>query len=101
MLSEMLSLYSWHANPKEFPSSPSSDLFDVEHLIGQNQCKVVDLIIMFSENLKITFLENSGRIGQIFFFLLLMMVPVTVCVWRSEGKGQRTTCRSKFFLFPP
>lgn len=85
MLSEMLSLYSWHADPKEFPPSPSSDLFDVEHLIGQNQCKVVDLIIMFSENLKITFLENSGRIGQI--FLLLMMVPVTVYV---EVRGQRS-----------
>lgn len=81
----MLSLYSWHADPKEFPPSPSSDLFDAEHLIGQNQCKVVDLIIMFSENLKITFLENSGRIGQI--LLLLMMVPVTVCV---EVRGQRS-----------
>lgn len=54
----MLSLYSWHADPKEFSPSPSSDLFDVEHLIGQNQCKIVDLIIMFSENLKNTFLEN-------------------------------------------
>lgn len=73
MLSQMLSLYSWYADPKEFPLSPSSDLFDVEHLIGQNQCKVVDLIIMFSENLNITFLENSGRIGQFFFFYYLWL----------------------------
>lgn len=51
---------------------------------------------MFSENLKITFLENSGRIGQIFFFYYLWWC-LWLCVWRSEGKGQRTTCRSKFF----
>lgn len=98
MLSEMLSLYSWYADPKEFPPSPSSDLFDVEHLIGQNQCKVVDLIILFSENIKITFLENSGRICQIFFFI--------TCGCDCVCGGQRTKVRGplvevSFFLFPP
>lgn len=81
----MLSLYSWYADPKEFPPSPSSDLFDVEHLIGQNQCKVVDLIIMFSENLNITFLENSGRIGHIFLLPVFVTVYVEVRGQRSEG----------------
>lgn len=43
---------------------------------------------MFSENLKITFLENSGRIGQIFFFFITYDGACDcVCV---EVRGQRS-----------
>lgn len=55
--------------PPPPPSLLLNDFFDVKHLIGLNQCKVVDLIIMFSENLKVTSSEKSGRICQIFYYM--------------------------------
>lgn len=44
---------------------------------------------MFSENLKITFLENSGRIGQIFFFITYDGACDCVCGGqRAKVRGQ-------------
>lgn len=55
---------------------------------------------MFSENLKITFLENSGRIGQIFFFITYDGACDCVCGGqRAKVRGQLVEV--SFFLFPP
>lgn len=78
---------------RNYPSFPLNDFFDVEHLLGLNRCKVVDLIITFLENLNYYIFRVQWH--HLSEFLLYVVVHMTVCV------EVRIQLIEVSFLFPP